>query len=190
MHGATCHVHSGWRLIGRYNSSSSDREPYLQYSFISAVDRSRMITQRNKGEALDYHFAEYSQHYNLCKQFASQIKESLASVNSAGYLHLQQQFNVQFNPASQFSIQYNTVSHNEAPSFPERPSHPVERLRDAMEPLRRDEYSVPEAASDGMESIDAGSSDWETVCSSSEDDGVSFDSIPVSTESGAPCEAI
>lgn len=136
-----------------------------------------MISQRNKGEALDYHFAEYSQHYNLCKQFASQIKESLASVDSAGYLHLQQQFNMQFNPMSQ----------NAAPSFSEGMTHPAERMREAMEPLRKSEYSIPEAVSDGMESIDAGTSDWETVCSSSEEDVASFDSIPASTDSGRCC---
>ena len=60
----------------------------------------------------------------------------------------------------------------------------MERLHAASEALHLSEYGMKEAISDDMESIGAESSDWETVCSSENEDAASFDSIPPSTDSG------
>ena len=174
-------------MMYRYDSNGSIREPVLQKAFILAVDRSRLVSQRNKGRALDCHYAEYSLHYNLCNQLATRIKESLVSASSAGYVQLQQQFNLQFNnPSSQQA--YLSPSGNSGGA--ESRLNPVERLRIASEALHLSEYGMKEAISDDMESIGAESSDWETVCSSENEDVASFDSIPPSTDSGRKYEGI
>lgn len=171
----------------RYNSNSSIREPVLQNAFILAVDRSRLVSQRNKGQALDCHYAEYSLHYNLCNQLATRIKESLVSASSAGYVQLQQQFNLQFNnPSAQRA---SPLSPSGSGGMEVR-LNPVERLHSASEALHLSDYGMKEAISDDMESIGVGSSDWETVCSSESEDNASFDSIPPSTDSGIKYKAI
>ena len=132
-------------MIHRYDSNSSIREPVLQNAFILAVDRSRLVLQRNKGRALDCHYTEYSLHYNLCNQLAARIKESLVSASSAGYVQLQQQFNLQFNnPSSQQAF----LSPSGNSGGPESRLNPVERLHAASEALHLSEYGMKEAISE------------------------------------------
>lgn len=52
--------------------------------------------QKNRGKPLDYHYTEYSMHYNLCSQLASRIRNFNGGVNTPGYNQLRQQFNAQF----------------------------------------------------------------------------------------------
>ena len=176
------------QLIHSYNSCNNVREPALQNAFISGVDRSRLVSQRNKGTALDCQYSDYSIHYNICNQMAKQIEELHAGFTSTTYLRLKQQFNIQFKRSI---LPLPTKSPRSSPtpsatSLHEMGFNPVDRLRRASAPLKPSDYGVSESVSDGMESIaSVDESDWETVGGDSQnEDDTSFASVHVMSDSG------
>ena len=165
------------------------REFSLQNAFIQAVDRCRLLTQRNRGVALDCHYSEYSSHYNLCNDLARRIKEAVGGIHSAANMQLRQQFVMQFsnNESSQVPLvrsQSQRYSQNLGSEEDQRML--FEQLKKASEPLNLSQRGDFDAISDGMESVMSTSEDdFESIKDSSEEDRtVSFESIDDSSESG------
>lgn len=165
------------------------RESSLQKAFIQAVDRCRLLTQRNRGVALDCHYNEYSNHYNLCNDLARRIKEAVGGIHSAANIQLRQQFNMQFsnNESSQVPLvrmHSQRVSQNFGSGEDQRAL--FELLKKASEPLSLSQTGEFDAISDGMESIVSTSEDeFESIKDSSEEERtVTFESIDESSESG------
>lgn len=165
------------------------RESSLQKAFIQAVDRCRLLTQRNRGVALDCHYNEYSNHYNLCNDLARRIKEAVGGIHSAANIQLRQQFNMQFsnNESSQVPLvraHSQRFSQNFGSGEDQRTL--FELLKKASEPLSLSQTGEFDAISDGMESIVSTSEDeFESIKDSSEEERtVTFESIDESSESG------
>ena len=164
------------------------RESSLQNAFILAVDRCRLLSQRNRGTPLDYHYSEYSIHYNLCSQLATRIKEAVGGITSAANIQLRQQFQLQFGiteqkrrPALTTSSLYTSLNHNS-----EVEDELIEQLNKASEPLDLTEYGMQEAIGDDMESIISTTSDeFESIESSSTNgNSISFESIDETSDNG------
>ena len=165
------------------------RESSLQKAFIQAVDRCRLLTQRNRGMALDCHYNEYSNHYNLCNDLARRIKEAVGGIHSAANIQLRQQFIMQFsnNESSQVPV-VRAHSQRLSQTFGSEEDQRAlfESLKKAGEPLSLSQTGEFDAMSDEMESILSTSEDeFESIRDSSEEERtVTFESIDESSESG------
>lgn len=132
-----------------------------------------MVLQKNRGNPLDYHYAEYSLHYNLCAQLSSRLCGLTSGVNSPGYNQLRQQFNSQFR---QNALEDPPARLSQWSRELERKSSLISQLASASAPL------TLERASEDMVSVEGASSEsFETVSASESED--SFSSVHGSSES-------
>lgn len=165
------------------------RESSLQKAFIQAVDRCRLLTQRNRGVALDCHYSEYSSHYNLCNDLARRIKEAVGGIHSAANIQLRQQFIMQFsnNESSQPPlVRSQSIRFSQNFGSEEDQRALLEQLKKSSEPLNLSHTGEFDAISDEMESVMSTSEDdFESIKDSSEEDrNAAFESIDDSSESG------
>lgn len=133
------------------------------------------MSQKNRGNPLDYHYAEYSLHYNLCAQLSSRLRGLASGVNSPGYNQLRQQFNSQFRQNAQEDPARVSQWSREL----ERKSSLISQLASASAPLTLERASEDMVSVDGASS--ASSESYETVSASESED--SFSSVHGSSES-------
>lgn len=170
-------------VLGRFDSTSSIHESGLQNAFITSVvvvlsllhlqDRSRIVFQKNRGKPLDYHYTEYSMHYNLCSQLASRIRNFNGGVNTPGYNQLRQQFNAQFKQRDKDASVMLESSPAEIARDLERKSSLISHLLESQEPLKLEE-------TEEMRSVSGDSSESFSTVSGSEKE---FESVGTSCES-------
>lgn len=129
--------------------------------------------QKNRGKPLDYHYTEYSMHYNLCSQLASRIRNFNGGVNTPGYNQLRQQFNAQFKQRDKDASVMLQSSPAEIARDLERKSSLISHLLESQEPLKLEETEEMRSVSgDSLES-------FSTVSGSEEE----FESVGTSCES-------
>lgn len=135
-----------------------------------------MVSQKNRGNPLDYHYAEYSLHYNLCAQLSSRLCGLTSGVNSPGYNQLRQQFNSQFR---QNALEDPPARLSQWSRELERKSSLLSQLASASAPLTLERASEDMVSVEGASS--ASSESFETVSASESED--SFSSVHGSSES-------